>query len=119
MFIYKMHEVTKKILKYKDEHVVVFFYKNTCPYTQLTKTFLEKNSIPSKGYEVINRQEFDIILNKLKDDTQALNFDTNHHTFPIVFYKGKYIGGYDNIINYFQLHRNIEIMNMYNNNICS
>ena len=46
------------------------------------------------------------LIKQLKD-TPSLEFDPNHTTVPIIFLKGKFLGGYDKLKEHFDKISNI------------
>lgn len=98
---------------YSKEHINKFMDKiNTkkltifglsyCGYTDKAKNYARDHKIPYKFYEIDN--EYKNIFNLLSTINQInpdLNTNTNHQTFPIIFHRNKFIGGYDDLIQKF------------------
>lgn len=93
-----MDKFTRKICKNKNIYII--FYSDWCMYSIKALKLLQKHKKPFKGY-IIEKLTIDIkdILDKLKKTSKITNFDCNHKTRPIIFYNGKYIGGYDKLYN--------------------
>jgi glutaredoxin len=98
---------------YSNEHIDKFMNKiNTkkltifglsyCGYTDKAKNYARDHKIPFKFYEIDNEYKniFNLLLttNKINPD---ININTNHQTFPIIFHRNKFIGGYDELIQKF------------------
>lgn len=89
-----MGKYVNKIIKYKDDDLYVVFYSSTCGYSMMLLNYLKSNKINFKGYDVnVKPDRFNDLLADLNGNSDAVQFDTTHRTKPIVFYKGKYVGG--------------------------
>ena len=95
-----MGKFIDKIIDYKDDDLYVVFYSSTCGYSIKLLNYLKNNKINFKGYDVNNGQDrFQSLLIDLNENKDELiDFDPSHRTKPIVFYKGKFIGGADDTI---------------------
>jgi glutaredoxin-related protein len=80
-----------KITKYENDDIHLVFYSSWCGFSMKLLHFLKDKQINHKGYEVSN--DFKNVLKDLIDNKDKLVFDPEHDTRPIVFYKGKFIGG--------------------------
>jgi len=79
----------------------VIFGLSYCQYCKNAKIFLKENNQKYKYYEI--DQFYNTFLNTLKQTQHKypnINFDIKHKTFPIIFYKGKFIGGYTDLLKY-------------------
>jgi glutaredoxin len=95
-----MGKYVNKIIKYKDDNLYVVFYSSTCWHSMRLLNYLKSNKIDFKGYDVnVKPGRFNDLLADLNANSAAVQFDTTHRTKPIVFYKGKYIGGATETIN--------------------
>ena len=62
---------------------------------------LKDNNLPYKGYQIekitggINK-----LLDKLTITKDLTGYDTNHMTMPIIFHKGRFIGGSSELKSY-------------------
>jgi glutaredoxin len=94
---------TNKILENDDKYIV--FYSDWCGYSMKAINTLLEKKIPFKGYKIdkIDGNMTTLLLH-LKQTSSLTDFDINHKTRPIVFYKTKYIGGYTELDN--KLNRN-------------
>ncbi len=90
-----MGKFIDKIIDYKDDDLYVVFYSSTCGYSIKLLNYLKNNKINFKGYDVNNGQDrFQNLLIDLNENkAELIYFDPSHRTKPIVFYKGKFIGG--------------------------
>lgn len=71
------------------------FYVSYCPYCNSSLDLLKKNKLVYKAYD-ISKYGFAKLLNifrTFKND-QIINFNINHTTKPIIFFNGKFLGGY-------------------------
>ena len=91
-------EINRKILNNKANDIFIFFYWNTCPHSIAAKSRLKNDKLSYKGYEISKNTEY--VLNCLRDGSDKTGFDRNHRTVPIVFYKGKFIGGNSDLNRY-------------------
>lgn len=81
-----------------DENNYTIYSKNGCHYCVKAKQLLEHKEpviIDCDEYLKNNKQDF---LSFIK----CISNNTEHNTFPIVFYCGKYIGGYNDTKEYFE-----------------
>ena len=92
------NKFTKKILDNSDKYII--FYSDWCGYSINAIKLLQNNNLKFKGYK-IDKIDGDInfLIQKLLEEPQ-LNFDKNHKTRPIIFYKGKFLGGYSELQNF-------------------
>jgi glutaredoxin len=94
--IYKMsNNYVRKILKHNDKYVI--FYSSWCQYSV---SALEKAKTSGKKYRFYDIDQvggMQTVLNALRQDSEKINFNVNHSTRPIVFYNGKYVGGYSDM----------------------
>ena len=76
---------------YSKEHINKFMDKiNT------------EHKIPYKFYEIDNEyKNFFNLLSTTNNINPDINIKTNHQTFPIIFHRNKFIGGYDDFIEKF------------------
>jgi glutaredoxin len=89
--------ILDKILK---NNTFIVFYEKTCPYCVAALDELRRTKSRYKGYEINNiNLSFNQLLNIFKKHPE-LNFDPKHKTVPIVFYNGKFLGGYTELINF-------------------
>jgi glutaredoxin len=54
--------------------------------------------LPYKGYDINQiKGNMPKLLSILNENANLINFDKNHRTKPIIFYNGKFIGGYQQL----------------------
>lgn len=86
-------------MQYKNNQYFIVFYSKSCSYCIKTFDLLRNKKKSYKGYNVDQ-----IGLNHFTDEfiknSKQLNYDVSHKTKPIIFYKGQFIGGYDQLVNY-------------------
>lgn len=98
----KNNKYFRKIIKYKTSDTFVVFYRKTCPYSIGALNKLKTNKLSYKGYAVgsvekINKSK---LIENLKNISKDINYNVNHDTFPIIFRKGKFIGGFSELETY-------------------
>jgi glutaredoxin len=97
--ISKAEQILEKIKLNNDTFLI--FGLSTCKYCSNALNFSKVNSLQYKYYEMDKYHELFIsILNKLSELNSKLNIDPNHQTFPVIFYNGKFIGGYSELTKY-------------------
>lgn len=92
----KVDKLYKKISN--DKKDVIVFGLSYCEYCKKTLEFLKKNKISFKYYTV--DKYYNVFFNILNDVFKLypnIGFNQNHKTFPIIFIKKKFIGGYSEI----------------------
>ena len=87
----------EKVLKHKDK--IVIFYSPSCSYSsKALELARQTNDIDHRFYDIDGIPDNIKTLNKIFTNKKKLiNFNPNHMTKPIVFYKGKFIGGYNEL----------------------
>ena len=89
--------INKKINKYAKDDLFIIFYSDWCPYCKKTFQLLKQTNQKYKGYDIDKIGGMDKLLEKLKAGKSKTHFNKSHKTRPVVFYKGKFIGGYDDL----------------------
>ena len=79
------------------ENIFIIFGSSYCGYCKNTKKYLKSKNISYKYYNI--DKDYHIFFNLLKQVNKNLQIRTNPRTFPIIFYKKKFIGGYVDLIN--------------------
>lgn len=71
----------------------VLFYSPICGYSLKALQLLREKKLAYKGYDVatIGMQPLLAVLNANAD---TIGFRSSHTTKPIIFYNGKFVGGY-------------------------
>ncbi len=100
----KVYKLIKKINKYNNQDIVLLLGLSQCPFTSKSKIYLDSKNIKYKFYSIDKyRDIFFELLQKINDlqknELTTFDIDINHKTFPIVFIKNKFIGGYSDLIN--------------------
>lgn len=103
-----MNSNLKKIYSKIDNNsdIIVFGLADSsnCKYCKNTKNFLKSNNINYKYYPIGDfRDLFFELLTQLATIHPELNINTYHKTVPVIFYKKKFIGGYDDLVDF--LHK--------------
>jgi len=90
-----------KIKQYKDDDLFIIFYNPDCPYCKNAFKYMEDKGFAYKGY-IIDKypDERDKLLECLMKDKENNGFRSDHTTVPIIFYKGKFVGGYTDLVAY-------------------
>lgn len=84
---------SRKVLENSDKFII--FYSDWCRFSMDAIELLKKSGKPFKGYKIDGiKGGMDRILASFNNNKDKLEFDTTHRTRPIVFYKGKFIGGF-------------------------
>ena len=97
----KINKLTKIINQADENNTVLLLGLSYCPFTLKSKNFLNSNNIKYKYYTVDKYRDIFInLLLELNKKDKNLNIDINHKTFPIIFYKNKFIGGCSDLLKY-------------------
>lgn len=91
------HSIIKKI-KQVPENTFVIFFINGCPYCENALKLLREKNVKYKGYNIdeINGT-MSKLLKILNQNADIINYNKNHTTKPIIFYNGKFIGGFNEL----------------------
>ena len=101
MEIYSKEHINKFMNKINTKKLTIFGL-SYCGYTAKAKNYARDHKIPYKFYEIDNEyKNIFSLLSATKNINPELDINTNHQTFPIIFYKNKFIGGYDELIHKF------------------
>uniref|UniRef100_A0A6C0LSI5 Uncharacterized protein n=1 Tax=viral metagenome TaxID=1070528 RepID=A0A6C0LSI5_9ZZZZ len=94
------NKVMEKLEESKKGYFIIFFTYD-CAYSRNALELLKSNRLNYKGYD-INKIDggIHILLNTFRKNAKNVNFDTNHTTRPLIFYEGKFIGGFDKLSNF-------------------
>jgi glutaredoxin len=79
----------------------VIVYRSSCPYSQNAVHALEKSGQPLQKFELSQidaSNPKETMINQFKKTIST--FPSSHFTVPMIFYKGKFIGGYDQLKSY-------------------
>jgi glutaredoxin len=85
--------------KINNDYYVIFGL-SYCGYCIKTKKYLKDHNKKYKYYE-IDKYYKTFFKNLIKTYTKYpdIKFKTEHKTYPVIFYKGKFIGGYIDLTN--------------------
>ena len=101
MKIYSKEHIDKFMDKINKKKLTIFGL-SYCGYTEKAKTYARDHKIPYKFYEIDKEYiNFFDLLSKTNNINPNININVNHQTFPIIFYKNKFIGGYDELLQKF------------------
>lgn len=90
-----LDKINRKIMNYEQDDIYVVFYIPTCGYCQETFKLLNNYKLAYKGYNINNiRGGFQRVYDNLSKQKDITGFDLTHKTKPIIFYKGKFVGGF-------------------------
>ena len=98
-----LDECNRKILEYGDQDLYVIFYSSWCEYSKKALDLLRDNNLSYKAYSIESiKGGMERLLKLLKNNKEETysEFDPNYKTRPIIFYKGKFIGGYTELVKY-------------------
>jgi glutaredoxin len=100
-----LDKYNKKIQTYNNQDIYIIFYSPWCQYSKSAIQLLEDENKSFKGYDIDNfNGGLDTLLYYLNLNKELTNFNPSHKTRPIIFYKGKFIGGFS------------ELSTLFNNN---
>ena len=87
-------KIIEKISSSPKKSYVIFFVYG-CPYCENSLALLKQKNVPFKGYNIndIDGGMFKL-LEVLNKNASIIGFNSDHRTKPIIFYDGKFIGGY-------------------------
>ena len=97
----KVKKLYKKINNNNDE--VIIFGLSHCEFCKRALSLLKKHKVAYKYYPI--DKDFNLFFKVFVEVAKYFpNFeiDIKHKTIPIIFYKKKFIGGYDEIAKYFK-----------------
>lgn len=100
-----MDKYNKKINFYKNYDIYVIFYSPKCKYSVNALDLLKHKNKSFKGYNVDRIPGgFGKLLNYLNNNRQMTNFLETHKTKPIIFHRGKFVGGFIELKSYLNNH---------------
>jgi glutaredoxin len=81
-----------------NNNTFIIFGLSYCNYSKKTIDLLQSKNLSYKYYKIDKYYSvFLKFLEKLNIMHPSLNINTNHKTFPIIFYKKKFIGGFSDL----------------------
>jgi glutaredoxin len=94
-------KIFTKIDELKNVNSYVIFGLSNCPYCKNALKYVDENKLKYKYYNVDKYYKIFIpILEKLIKNHPELNINPSHKTFPVIFNKGLFIGGYTDLIKF-------------------
>ena len=82
----------EKILTNDDKFII--YYSDWCRYSTDAIKLLKSQQQSFKGYKIDKiRGGLDRLIASFTNNKDQIHFNTTHGTRPIVFYKGKFVGG--------------------------
>jgi glutaredoxin len=101
MEYYSKEHINKFMEKINTKKLTIFGL-SYCGYTDKSKNYARDHKISYKFYEIDNEyKNFFNLLSTINQINPDINININHQTFPIIFHKNKFIGGYDDLIQNF------------------
>lgn len=89
----KYHPIVNKIV-YAEPNTYIIFYDPACGYSKKALADLRSSKKPYKGYDITQiKGGLPKLIDTLTSNAELIGFNTSHHTKPVVFYDGKFIGG--------------------------
>lgn len=93
----------KKIINNETEDIYIIFYSKWCKYSMDALSLMETNKKQFKGYDIDKiKGNLPRLLDCLQKNANITSFNIEHKTRPIIFYKGKFIGGYSELLKVLQ-----------------
>ena len=103
------HTVMRKIVD-ADPNTYVIFFVYECPYCQKALELLRRSNVKYKGYNINDISGgMPTLLRVLGENAEKIGFDKTHRTKPIIFYDKKFLGGYDDLMRYFNTNQSSSI----------
>ena len=94
-------EVNTLYKKINNKDNFIIFGLSYCGYTHNSKTYLKEKNLNYKFYSIDAYSNiFFTILEKVNLKYPELNINLKHKTFPVIFYKNNFIGGYTDLIKF-------------------
>lgn len=88
--------LNRKIKKYNDRYVI--FYSPWCKYSMEALNILKEKNLLHKAYIIDDiTNDLSLLFKAFIQGINDTNFSREHRTRPIIFYKGKFIGGCDKL----------------------
>lgn len=85
------------ISKIVTNDAYVIFYVPECPYSMKALNLLREKKVKYKGYNIHNLGGMKFLLETFNENKEQINFNPDHLTKPVIFYNGKYLGGYSDL----------------------
>lgn len=98
--MYTIDKFSKKVLLYKNKDIYIVFYSKSCPFCVKAIDLLKDKDLAYKKYNLDKiRGGLQRVLEELSKNKDRTEFDPDHKTKPIIFHKGKFVGGYTELAN--------------------
>jgi glutaredoxin len=96
---------TTKILENKEHNLFIVFYMDTCPYSMGALNTLEAHKMSYKAYEIqrFPNDKLPKLFQCLTKTATETEFDLEFKTMPAIFHKGKFVGGFSDLKEKFNL----------------
>jgi glutaredoxin len=86
-----MSPAIEKVRKFNDRYVV--FYDTGCPFSEQAIELLQSKGVSYKAYRISDFTTLPTLVAYFGETSKETGFLPTHKTKPIVFYKGKFVGG--------------------------
>lgn len=98
----KLSKIIKKIIDNYGKFII--FYSPWCPYSINAIKLIDSKTSKYKAYEIDEEKGLGLayILKNCISNAELLQFDCNHKTRPLIFYKKKFIGGYTELVEFLE-----------------
>lgn len=94
----KPNPIIAKILGAENDTFIIFFVYG-CPYCERALQFLRSHNLKYKSYDINSiNGEMPRLLNILNYYKDQIGFNPNHRTKPIIFLNGRFVGGYNELL---------------------
>lgn len=92
-----LHPIIQKIIEAPQNTYVIFFVRD-CPYSRKALDLLRTKNVKYKGYNINEiKGNMPRLLEVLNKHVDMIYYDPSHKTKPVIFYNGKFIGGFDEL----------------------
>ena len=88
-------KIIDKIVSNNNKYII--FYSKWCGYSMKALDLLRLKKVEYKGYNIDKINGGMSRLLEIFNNNSLLSFDNSHKTRPIIFFNGKFIGGYTDL----------------------
>ena len=93
-----MDQSIMNVIMYNNPNTFIIFFTPECNYCKKALSLLRNNNVSFKSYNInLISGGLPNLLAILNRNSHFINFNPAHRTKPIIFYNGKYIGGYSEL----------------------